>query len=51
MDYGGFTLDPFQEQAIRAIDRGESVLVAAPTGAVTKTFPALARSRMSFWKG
>ena len=33
MEYGGFTLDPFQEQAIRAIDRGESVLVAAPTGA------------------
>ena len=33
MDYGGHTLDPFQEQAIRAIDRGESVLVAAPTGA------------------
>jgi len=28
-----FTLDPFQRQAIAAIDRGESVLVAAPTGA------------------
>ncbi len=28
-----FTLDPFQQQAIAAIDRGESVLVAAPTGA------------------
>jgi len=33
MEYGGFTLDPFQEKAIAAIDRGESVLVAAPTGA------------------
>ncbi|MFC1805644.1 DEAD/DEAH box helicase [Planctomycetota bacterium] len=33
MEYAGFTLDPFQEQAIRAIDRGENVLVAAPTGA------------------
>ena len=30
---GAFTLDPFQQQAIAAIDRGESVLVAAPTGA------------------
>ena len=28
-----FTLDPFQQQAVAAIDRGESVLVAAPTGA------------------
>ena len=28
-----FALDPFQQQAIAAIDRGESVLVAAPTGA------------------
>ena len=33
MLYRGFTLDPFQEQAIAAIDRGESALVAAPTGA------------------
>jgi len=33
MHYGGFTLDPFQERAIAAIDRGESVIVAAPTGA------------------
>jgi len=33
MEYAGFTLDPFQEQAIAAIDRGESVIVAAPTGA------------------
>lgn len=33
MEYGGHTLDPFQEQAIAAIDRGDSVLVAAPTGA------------------
>lgn len=28
-----FTLDPFQRRAAAAIDRGESVLVAAPTGA------------------
>jgi ATP-dependent RNA helicase HelY len=27
-----FPLDPFQEEAIRALDAGESVLVAAPTG-------------------
>jgi len=33
MRYGGFTLDPFQERAIAAIDRGDSVIVAAPTGA------------------
>jgi len=31
--YAGFTLDPFQERAIGAIDRGDSVIVAAPTGA------------------
>ena len=28
----GFTLDAFQHQAMDAIDRGESVLVSAPTG-------------------
>lgn len=28
-----FTLDPFQRRAAAAIDRGDSVLVAAPTGA------------------
>ncbi len=28
----GFTLDPFQHRAMDAIDRGESVLVSAPTG-------------------
>ncbi len=28
----GVTLDPFQHQAMDAIDRGESVLVSAPTG-------------------
>ncbi|HUT33276.1 MAG TPA: DEAD/DEAH box helicase [Planctomycetota bacterium] len=33
MQYAGFTLDPFQEQAIAAIDRGHSLIVAAPTGA------------------
>jgi superfamily II RNA helicase len=32
MDYLGFTLDPFQEQAVRAIDEGHSVIVSAPTG-------------------
>lgn len=32
MQYLGLTLDPFQEKAVRAIDRGESVIVAAPTG-------------------
>ncbi|HEY3226859.1 MAG TPA: DEAD/DEAH box helicase, partial [Planctomycetota bacterium] len=33
MDYRGITLDPFQEKAIGHINRGASVLVAAPTGA------------------
>jgi len=33
MEYAGLTLDPFQEQALAAIDRRHSVLVAAPTGA------------------
>jgi ATP-dependent RNA helicase HelY len=28
----GFPLDPFQHEAMDAIDRGESVLVSAPTG-------------------
>ena len=28
----GFTLDPFQEQAMAALDAGRSVVVAAPTG-------------------
>lgn len=28
----GFDLDPFQQEAIGAIDAGRSVLVAAPTG-------------------
>jgi superfamily II RNA helicase len=30
--YQGFALDPFQEQAIEAIERHENVIVAAPTG-------------------
>ncbi|BAS27057.1 helicase [Limnochorda pilosa] len=30
--YRGFALDPFQQEAIAHIDRGDSVLVAAPTG-------------------
>ncbi|MCK4909675.1 MAG: DEAD/DEAH box helicase, partial [Planctomycetes bacterium] len=33
MEYRGFKLDPFQEQAITAIDQDRSLLVAAPTGA------------------
>ena len=28
----GFPLDPFQRRSMEAIDRGESVLVSAPTG-------------------
>ena len=32
MDYRGFTLDPFQSDAIQALADGDSVLVAAPTG-------------------
>ncbi|MBD3317732.1 MAG: DEAD/DEAH box helicase [Chitinivibrionales bacterium] len=32
MEYLGFTLDPFQEQAVRAVDEGRSVIVSAPTG-------------------
>ncbi len=33
MNYKGITLDPFQEQAVRMVDSGETVIVAAPTGA------------------
>jgi superfamily II RNA helicase len=33
MEYYGLQLDPFQEQAIQAIQSGKSVLVSAPTGA------------------
>ncbi len=32
MIYQGLELDPFQTDAIRAIDNGESLIVAAPTG-------------------
>ena len=32
MKYQNLELDPFQVQAVEAIDRGESVIVAAPTG-------------------
>jgi ATP-dependent RNA helicase HelY len=32
MEYRGLTLDPFQEEAIRHLQEGRSVLVAAPTG-------------------
>jgi ATP-dependent RNA helicase HelY len=50
-----FPLDRFQEEAIRALDGGESVLVAAPTGAgktVVAEFAverALARGRKAFY--
>lgn len=37
--YRGFTLDPFQEQAVDLIDQNKSVIVAAPTG-VGKTLIA-----------
>ena len=33
MHYKGVLLDPFQEEAVRAVDADESVIVAAPTGA------------------
>ncbi|MBI2923242.1 MAG: DEAD/DEAH box helicase [Planctomycetes bacterium] len=33
MEYQGHTLDDFQVRAVQAVDRGESVLVSAPTGA------------------
>ena len=32
MEYRGLTLDGFQAEAIQALNRGQSVLVAAPTG-------------------
>lgn len=33
MHFKGYELDPFQEQAINALNEGRSVIVAAPTGA------------------
>ncbi|HOO56242.1 MAG TPA: DEAD/DEAH box helicase [bacterium] len=33
MLFKGYELDPFQEQAINALDKGHSIIVAAPTGA------------------
>ena len=33
MDFKGFTLDRFQEQAITAVEENRSVIVSAPTGA------------------
>ncbi len=33
MDFQGYELDPFQAEAIGYIDRGESLVVSAPTGA------------------
>lgn len=33
MQFKGYKLDPFQEQALEVLHRGESVIVAAPTGA------------------
>jgi len=32
MKYHGFTLDPFQEDSIKEIEKGNSVVVSAPTG-------------------
>lgn len=32
MKYQGLSLDPFQEEAVKAIDTGKSVIVSAPTG-------------------
>ena len=32
VNYLNFQLDPFQEQAFAAVDKGESLIVAAPTG-------------------
>src|SRR3989338_8960930 len=32
MQFKNFTLDPFQEEAIKAIERHDSVVVSAPTG-------------------
>lgn len=32
MEYRGLTLDRFQEEAVKAIDKNQSVLVSAPTG-------------------
>lgn len=39
LTYRGFTLDPFQAEAIAHLDRGSSVIVSAPTG-VGKTLIA-----------
>ena len=32
MKYQGFTLDPFQEKAVHAVNNGDSLIVSAPTG-------------------
>ena len=32
MEYRGLALDPFQIQAIEALEAGQSLLVCAPTG-------------------
>ncbi|MBS1266947.1 MAG: ATP-dependent DNA helicase [Candidatus Woesearchaeota archaeon] len=32
MKFKGFTLDPFQEQSIKSVDKNNSVVVSAPTG-------------------
>ena len=32
MQYKSYTLDPFQEKAIKAIEENKSVIVSAPTG-------------------
>ncbi len=51
----GFTLDPFQREAIAAVDEGASVLVAAPTGSGKTVVAdhgvdrALAQGRKAFY--
>ena len=38
----GFALDPFQHDALDALDAGQSVLVAAPTGGILRAQSARA---------
>ena len=45
MNYLNLTLDPFQEKAFAAVDKGESLIVAAPTGC-GKTLLAQTLARM-----
>ncbi len=50
MEYRNLKLDPFQEQAVSAIERGESLIVAAPTGC-GKTLIAEYAMEISLRKG